>query len=100
MRFRIAASTVVCLTATLFCQTADVAPQSRRLRADLQFLSSDVLAGRVSLSREADISARYIAADFERTGLQPAAGASYLQEFPLIAYRADPAKRKLVLVRN
>jgi hypothetical protein len=91
----------MCLAANLLSQTVDVRPQSRRLRADLQFLSSDALAGRVSLSHEAEIAARYIAADFERTGLQPAsAAASYLQEFPLIAYRADPGKRKLALLRS
>ena len=100
MRFAIAASAIVCVAADLFCQTADVRPQSRRLRADLQFLCSDALAGRASLSHEAEIAARYIAAEFERIGLQPLAGSSYLQEFPMIAYRADPGKRKLALLRG
>ena len=100
MRFAIAASAIVCVAADLFCQTADVRPQSRRLRADLQFLCSDALAGRASLSHEAEIAARYVAAEFERIGLQPLVGSSYLQEFPMIAYRADPGKRKLALLRG
>ncbi|MBN9656564.1 MAG: M20/M25/M40 family metallo-hydrolase [Acidobacteria bacterium] len=90
----------LCLTLELAGQTRPVEPQSRRLRADLEFLSSDALAGRVSLSHEADIAARYIAADFQRSGLAPAAGGSYLQEFPLVAYRTDPRKRALKLTRG
>ena len=90
---------VLCLAAASLCQTADVAPQSRRLRAELEFLASDTLRGRVSLSPEADVTARYIAASFERSGLKPAADGSYLQEFPLIGYRADPARRALKLTR-
>jgi hypothetical protein len=54
----------------------------------------------VSLSPEAEIAARYIASDFARTGLQPANGGSYLQEFPLIAYRSDPQERSLTLTRG
>jgi hypothetical protein len=99
MHFR-AAAVAICLAAALFCQTADVNPQSRRVRADLDFLTSAALAGRVSLSPEAEIAARYIAADFARTGLQPGAGGSYLQEFPLIAFRADPRLRALTLTRG
>ena len=93
MRLAIIAAAILCLTA------ADVAPQSRRLRADLELLTSDALKGRVSLSPEADAAARYIAASFERSGLKPAATGSYLQEFPLIAFRADPSRRALKLTR-
>ncbi len=100
MRLQIAASVLLCLAGASLCQTGDVHPQGRRLRADIDFLSSDALAGRVSLSPEAEIAARFIASDFERTGLRPAAGASYLQQFPLIAYRNDPHKRALALTRG
>src|SRR5436305_14079463 len=74
MRYRNVAVGVLCLTGGLLCQTPDVVPQRNRLRADLDFLTSEALAGRVSLSPEAEISARYIAADFQRTGLAPANG--------------------------
>jgi Zn-dependent M28 family amino/carboxypeptidase len=100
MHFRIAALGSLYLAGALLCQTADIGPQQRRLRADLDFLTSGVLAGRLSLSPEAEIAARYIASDFERTGLQPASGSSYLQEFPLIAYRSDPQERALTLTRG
>src|SRR3954468_11137051 len=84
-----------CASALLIAQDA----QLTRLHADLDFLTSEALAGRVSLSPQAEISARYIAADFQRTGLAPAGG-SYLQEFPLIAYRSDPAQRAMTLRRS
>src|SRR4051794_22818669 len=99
MRYRNVAVGVLCLTGGLLCQTSDVAPQRSRLRADLGFLTSEALAGRVSLSPQAEISARYIAADFQRSGLAPA-GESYLQEFPLIAYRSDPDQRAMTLRRS
>ena len=70
------------------------------MRADIEFLSSDALAGRVSLSPQAEIAARYIAADFARSGLAPGDGSSYLQEFPLIAYRTDPRERVMILTRR
>jgi Peptidase family M28/PA domain len=73
---------------------------SSRLRADLEFLTSDALAGRLSLTPQAEIAARYIAADFRKTGLAAANDGSYLQEFPLIAFRSDAEKRGLVLTRK
>ena len=67
----------------------------RRMRADLNFLWSDALAGRVSLDRTADISALYIAAEFERAGLKPASSEGFLQPFPLVAYDPDPRRTRL-----
>src|SRR3954471_144927 len=98
MRYRNVAVGALCIAGGLLCQTPDVVPQRSRLRADLDFLTSEALAGRVSLSPQAEISARYIAADFQRSGLAPAVG-SYLQDFPLIAYRSDPARRAMTLLR-
>src|SRR6478672_9331834 len=89
----------LCVAGGLLCQTPAAKPQRSRLRADLDFLTSEALAGRVSLSPQAEIAARYIAADFQRSGLAPVAG-SYLQEFPLIAYRSDPAQRAMTLRRG
>jgi len=84
----------LCALTGLLCQS------SSRLRADLDFLTSDALAGRLSLTPQAEIAARYIAADFQKTGLLPANYGSYLQEFPLIAYRSDPNARQLLLTRK
>ena len=43
-----------------------------RVRADIKFLSSDALQGRLSLDRSADVAAQYIAAEFEKAGLMSA----------------------------
>jgi hypothetical protein len=84
--------------ATAFAILAQTAEQ--RLRADLTFLTSKPLAGRVSMTPQADIAAMYIAAEFQKAGLQPGNGSSYLQEFPLVQYRGDAAARRLAVTRN
>jgi hypothetical protein len=79
-----------------------VAPEPRmdRVRADLRYLTSEKLAGRVSLSPEADLAAHYIADEFRKAGLKAANGESYLQEFPLIAYRTDASSHTLLVTRQ
>jgi hypothetical protein len=60
----------------------------RTLKANLTFLTSDPLAGRLSLERGSDVAARWIASEFAKAGLRgPAPG--YLQPVPLIEYRID-----------
>ena len=86
------------LTAIAAAASEQMAEQ--RLRADLGFLTSDVLAGRLSLTPQADIAALYLAAEFQKAGLQPANGESYLQPFPLVAYRGDAKARRLAVARN
>lgn len=86
---------VLLVAAAALAQTAD-----QRLRADLAFLTSEPLAGRLSLTPQADIAALYIAAEFQKAGLQPADGDSYLQRFPLVAYRSDPQARRLAVTRK
>lgn len=85
----------VTIAVAAFAQTSE-----QRLRADLAFLTSKPLAGRVSLTSQADIAALYIAAEFQKAGLQPANGNSYLQEFPLVQYRGDAKARRLAITRN
>lgn len=80
-----------CASALLIGQDA----QQTRLRADLDFLTSDVLAGRVSLSPQAEIAARFIDAEFRKAGLT-----SQLQAFPVVGYRSDPKQRQLMLTRG
>ena len=84
----------------LLAQVPQPQPQLSRIRADLDFLTSEVLAGRASLTPQADMAARYIAAEFQKAGLQPANSDSYLQSFPLVAYRSDLASRRLQLTRK
>jgi hypothetical protein len=68
-----------------------------RMRADIQFLSSDQLEGRRFLERGSEIAAQYIAAEFAKAGLKPAFGDSFLQEFAIIQYRPDTVERRLTL---
>jgi hypothetical protein len=94
--------TVALFAATVvaaFAQTPAVTID-QRLRADLAFLTSDPLAGRLSLTPQADIAALYLAAEFQKAGLRPATGDSYLQPVPLVAYRSDRQARKLAVIRN
>src|ERR1700722_16072875 len=75
-----------------------------RLRADLQYLCSEKLQGRASLSPGADLAAGYIAAEFKKTGLSStAANGDFLQKFTLIAPISVPPLPKpasLVAVRE
>src|SRR4029077_13319028 len=59
------------------------------LRADLTFLSSDALQGRMSLQPGDDAAIQWIAAEFAKPGLQPPADGSYLQPVDLVEYRGD-----------
>jgi hypothetical protein len=60
------------------------------LKADLYFLASNPLQGRLSLQAGDDAATQWVAAEFAKAGLEPAAGnSSYLQAVPLIEYRGD-----------
>jgi len=72
------------------------------LRADLTFIASDALQGRMSLQPGDDASVAWIAAEFAKAGLKPAAidakgQPSYLQSVPLIEYRSNPVASALTL---
>src|SRR3954452_11358540 len=56
-----------------------------RIKADIRFLSSDLLEGRGTGARGGDVAGRYIASQFELAGLKPAGDkGSYLQRVPMI----------------
>jgi Peptidase family M28/PA domain len=64
------------------------------LRANLAFVSSDPLLGRMSLQPGDDAAAQWIASEFAKAGLEPlvsgaSSGKSFLQPVPLIEYRPD-----------
>src|ERR1700744_4464329 len=63
------------------------------LRADLTFLASDALQGRMSLQNGDEVAIAWIASEFAKAGLKPANGDSYLQAVPLFEYRGDRAGR-------
>src|SRR5579859_1611346 len=70
------------------------------LRADLTFLASDALQGRMSLQTGDDVAIQWIASEFAKAGLKPAANGSYLQPVELIEYRGDRAQSYVALKRG
>ena len=75
------------------------------LRANLAFLSSDGLAGRMSLQPGDEAAAAWVASEFAKAGLIPAARdeqgrPSYLQAMPLVEYVPDRAGFALTLTRG
>ena len=69
------------------------------LRADLTFLASDALGGRLSLQPGDDAAIQWIASEFSKAGLTPVVGDSYLQPVDLVEYRSD-RKRGYVAVQH
>jgi len=63
-----------------------------RIRADIRYLSDDLLEGRGTGSRGGMLAARYIASQFEGLGLEPAGtDRSYLQHVQLVGTKTDPS---------
>jgi Zn-dependent M28 family amino/carboxypeptidase len=64
---------------------------AERIRAHLQFLSSDLLEGRGTGQRGGELAAAYIATQFELMGLQPgSAEGTYFQKVPLMGITTEP----------
>lgn len=74
--------------------------QAAKLRADLTFLSSDALEGRMSLERGDEVAIQWIAAEFAKAGLKPAVGDSFLQPVPLVEYKMDREQTMLKIRIN
>jgi Zn-dependent M28 family amino/carboxypeptidase len=65
-------------------------PDQAAMKAHVLFLASDAMRGREAGSREYDIAAQYVAAQFYAAGLKPGGDAGrYLQRVPLVSYRLD-----------
>jgi hypothetical protein len=74
--------------------------QEGDLRADLTFLASDGLEGRMSLQPGDDAAAEWVASEFSKAGLMPAADGSFFQAVPLIEFRNDRAQSYVGLSRG
>lgn len=62
-----------------------------RIKADVRFLSSDLLEGRGTGARGGDIAAEYIAAQFAIAGLRPAGEkGSYMQKVDMVGISTQP----------
>jgi hypothetical protein len=59
------------------------------LKADLTFLTSRPLAGRLSLQPGSEVAIQWIAAEYAKAGLKPMAGGTYIQRVPLIEFFPD-----------
>src|SRR5215217_5975158 len=100
---RIALVMLLCLASTAAAQTpapsrdgATVARavDSRIVRAHLEFLADDALEGRRPGTRGGELAAKYIAAQFERLGLEPAGDSgTYYQHVPIITLTPSPTVR-------
>src|SRR3954447_8846921 len=70
------------------------AVDQRVLKAHLEFLADDALEGRRPGTRGGELAAKYIAAQFERLGLQPAGDSgTYYQHVPIITLTPNPTIR-------
>jgi Zn-dependent M28 family amino/carboxypeptidase len=58
--------------------------RERRLRADIRFLSSDLLEGRAPGTRGDRLAREYVAARFEALGLEPGVGTAFEQPVELV----------------
>jgi len=79
--------------------------QASTLRTDLSYIASDKLQGRMSLTEGDEAAIQWIAGEFAKAHLRPAAKdakgrASYLQPFELIEYRPDRAGTAITLDRK
>jgi hypothetical protein len=78
---------------------ATIRPEA--IRADMRFLADDLLEGRGTATRGHEITAKFMAAQFEQMGLQPAGdNGTYFQSVPFRSGRPDEAKSTLTLVRG
>jgi Peptidase family M28 len=69
---------------------ATIRPEA--IRADMRFLSDDLLEGRRTGTRGHEIAAEYVASRFEALGLEPAGDkGTYFQSVPFRASRTDAA---------
>jgi len=83
---------------------AQIAPgyatiRAESLRADVTFLASDALEGRLSLQPGNTVAIEWIVSEFAKAGLQPIVDDGYRQAVPLVEYRADRAENRVSLTR-
>jgi len=75
--------------------------QGEAIRADMRFLSDDLLEGRGTATRGHEIAAAFMATQFESIGLKPAGdNATFFQNVPLRAMRTDQTNSTLALNRS
>lgn len=81
---RLSLSALLCAT-TLPAQEI----KEREIRAHLEFLSSDLLEGRAPATRGGALTERYLAAQLQALGIEPANNGSYFQRVPIDVVGAE-----------
>lgn len=99
MRSTLARALVFAAVAAAVPLSAQQASRTRLL-ADLEFLTSPPVDGRVSLSQGADAAAWFLAAEMRKAGLEPGDGTSYLQRFDLVPLRLDRDRTSVTVRRG
>ncbi len=88
---------VLAAAAACFAQTRAPGNETIRrnaLKADLYFLASDAMRGRLTATPEYNIAGKYIESRFQRAGLKPAGrGESFLHSFSLTTTRLSGENR-------
>ena len=85
------AQTDVAAVDELVRQAAKSAINESTLRGHIRFLADDLLEGRGPSTRGDVLAQRYIAAQFEALGLEPAApGGEWYQSVPLVGFQTSP----------
>ncbi len=80
-------------------KTAEASISAARIRADVKFLSDDLLEGRGPGLRGSEVAAKYIATQFALDGLKPGGdNGTYLQEIDFVGVKVKPATTSFVLV--
>ena len=75
--------------------------RKERFRAHMAFLADDLLEGRGTGTRGHELAARYVAAQFEAMGLNPAGeGGTYYQRVPLLEVMVDSQKCAVSITEN
>src|SRR5262252_6943058 len=78
-------------------ETAASQIEENKLRSHVKYLADDLLEGRGPGSRGGMLAAKYIAAQFEALGLEPAAAdRSFFQQVQMIGTRTDPSTKLAV----
>ncbi len=93
----------VLLSLTGFSQKySDAVSQIRAedLKSHLNFLASPLLKGRMNGEPELEIATQYIKSQARLTGLRPANGDSFLQEFSIIRKSIDPEKTFIEVISD
>ncbi|MCW3837189.1 M20/M25/M40 family metallo-hydrolase [Sphingomonas canadensis] len=93
-------SLILLLLAAPLAHAQQLPPEQAAMKAHIQFLASDAMRGRDTGSREFDIAAEYVAAQFLALGLKPAGvDGDWFQPFRMVSVRPQ-GRGTMVMTRR